>query len=330
MQRRKTPSGAAEQDPRPPRIVAGFGRSGTTWVQDVLAESNSLRAVFEPLHPEHIHGAADHAHKYLLPGDRDDALRQFLAHYFFEDFHSLWADYRIVPRRLRPRLQAFTSLHRLERYLAYGFRAKANLLRYRHQRRSGLRLTKFVRANMMLGWIKKNFDARIVFIIRHPAAVVLSQMRILRAWKPQERIFSYRQDSRLLDEVGTDIRELLFRGLSDVEALTLSWCIENTIALRQARDNDIPVIYYEALVRQGPPEWQRILSALDLAVPPDEALIRQPSQQTWGGKDTELLRRYAHWMEQLDRPTALKIQEILDATGMAIYRVDQALPVATK
>jgi hypothetical protein len=34
-----------------PRVVAGYGRSGTTWVQDVLAISNELRPVFEPLHP---------------------------------------------------------------------------------------------------------------------------------------------------------------------------------------------------------------------------------------------------------------------------------------
>jgi len=33
------------------KLIAGSGRSGTTWVLDALADANDLRPVFEPLHP---------------------------------------------------------------------------------------------------------------------------------------------------------------------------------------------------------------------------------------------------------------------------------------
>ena len=85
------------------RVVAGFGRSGTTWIQDVLAASNELRAVFEPLHPDLIRGANQFAHAYRKSDDRDDDLQVFLDTYFSGDFHSLWADYRVRLDRLGPR-----------------------------------------------------------------------------------------------------------------------------------------------------------------------------------------------------------------------------------
>ena len=33
-------------------IIAGSGRSGTTWVLDAVAEANQLRTKFEPLGPD--------------------------------------------------------------------------------------------------------------------------------------------------------------------------------------------------------------------------------------------------------------------------------------
>lgn len=312
-----------------PRLVAGFGRSGTTWVQDVLASSNLLRPVFEPLHPQHVRGAERHAHRYLAQTDEDPDLRLFLHRFFFEDFHSLWTDYRIVPARLYPRLETFTSLHRLRRYAANGARAKGNILRYGLQRRRQQRLIKCIRANMMLGWIKQNFDARMIFIVRHPAPVVLSQAKTFQAWKPGLTIERYRQDKNLLAILDRNTLKLLFENLTEVEAVTLSWCIENTTAFRQAQLYGIPVVHYEVLVQKGLPEWKRILSALELTVSPDHDLVAQPSQQTWGGKarDATLVRQYSRWMQEIDPATASKIQRILELTGVTSYRIDKALPI---
>jgi len=311
-------------------VIAGFGRSGTTWVQDVIATANSLRAVFEPLHPDVIRGAVEHAHTYRLADDDDPALYDLLRRYFFEDYHSIWVDYRVRWDWLCPRARDLTSWWRLKRVLRRNIGFKNNYLRYRSQRRFEQRIVKFVRANMMLSWLQVKFDARIVFIVRHPAAVVMSQMSSPGVWDPYLRIARYRADSRLLEVLDDQTRRLIFMSLDDVEALSLSWCLENAIALKQARESRILVVHYEDILEREQAEWQRILSALALNIMPNAELISRPSQQAWGDRalDPTQVRRYASWMERIDAKTAARIQNILDATGMDVYSVDQALPVA--
>src|SRR5690606_5575382 len=127
-------------------------------------------------------------------------------------------------------------------------------------------------------------DARIVFVIRHPAAVVMSQLRASRTWRPVERLERYRRDPRLLKVLQEPLKELLQESHEEIEACTLAWCLENSVALEQAAASGIRVVYYEHLLRRGEPEWSGILSALDLATMPNPALIGRPSQQAWGAK----------------------------------------------
>ena len=184
---------------------------------------------------------------------------------------------------------------------------------------------------MMLGWIRNTFDARIVFLVRHPAAVVLSQMRAIRAWRPQRTLERYRQDHGLLAHLEQPVRRLLATSLSDFEALALSWCIENSIALKQAKASGIPVVHYENLVERGASEWARVRLALALPEMPDQELVARPSQQAHGGKATDaaLVSRYASWMEDIGASDAAAMQNILDLTGVTIYNIGQSLPAAS-
>ena len=59
-------------------IIAGSGRSGTTWIQDVLAEANQLRTVFEPLHPQGVSRARGLAYRYIEADEESPDLQ----HYF--------------------------------------------------------------------------------------------------------------------------------------------------------------------------------------------------------------------------------------------------------
>jgi len=279
-----------------------------------------------------IRGAKAHAHRYLSAKDDDQVLYRFLKRYFYEDFHSLWADYRVIQPLEYFRLDDLVSWQGIRSVLRYGNHAKDNILRFRSQRCYSRRIVKFVRANMSLAWIKANFDARIAFMIRHPVAVIVSQMKSPRAWNPQLSIERYRADSQLLDNLDHDSKRLLSMSLGDVEAFALSWCIENTVALQQASACNIPVIYYETLVRRGLPEWKRIMSALALDVVPDDKLIFQPSQQALAEKaiNPELVRRYASWKEHTSQSTIMRIQKILDDTGVTIYHTGDALPIKSE
>src|SRR4030095_5695339 len=87
-------------------LIAGSGRSGTTWVQDTLATANGLRTVFEPRHPGGSSIARSRANLYLRRDTLDVELQEFFASVFAGTLRSIWTDYRIRPDRLRPRLDA--------------------------------------------------------------------------------------------------------------------------------------------------------------------------------------------------------------------------------
>jgi hypothetical protein len=310
------------------RIVAGYGRSGTTWIQDVLATANSLRAVFEPMHPVHMEGADAFAHRYIAENREEPELFQFLNQFFYGDFRSLWADYRVIKGYLVPRRHDISSMQQCRKQVRRYLGLTDNYLRFNRQRRNPQRIVKLIRANMMLAWLQARFSARIVFVIRHPAAVVMSQMKSRKSWNPRAYIDRFRADLDLLEVIDAQTRQLLFHDLEDVESYTLCWCIENMIALEQAKRSGIAVVHYERLISRGSPEWQRIVLALELKKMPDRELVLQPSQQAWGRKarDASLLLNYASWMENIDNSVSTRIQWTLDAIGMKLYRVDSALP----
>ena len=168
-----------------PRIVAGYGRSGTTWVLDVLAQANGLRTIFEPLHPQAIARAAPHAHQYLGRHDEDESLKALFEHFLFGDVHSIWADYRIRTGWLNPRLEKLRSWKDVKSAGSRFGRGRKYYFRYRNQRHRPQRIIKVIRGNMMIGWLQRTFDARVVFMVRHPAAVVLSQSSSPRSWDPE-------------------------------------------------------------------------------------------------------------------------------------------------
>lgn len=311
------------------RIIAGYGRSGTTWIQDVIAQANSLRAIFEPLHPEAIAGADPYAHAFVSKHAKDDNLYRLLDQFFSGKYPSVWADYRIRTEWFRPRLKYMKSFSGWNRYLSRIAQARRYYLRYRTQRKRPARIIKFVRANMLLSWIQENFDARIVFVIRHPAAVVLSQFKSPNSWYPYDQIERYRSNASLLEILDDGSRRLIFESLGKIEALTLCWCVENSIALQQARESNIVVVHYEEILEHRVKEWGRISHALDLHGTLDAELISRPSQQAWGEQahDAALVKRYAAWMDRIDKESAQKIQGILDVTGTRLYRISQPLPI---
>lgn len=313
------------------RIVAGFGRSGTTWIQDALAQANSLRAVFEPLHPAVFELAARYAHTYRDDADAEDELYDFLYRFAHEDFHSLWADYRVRRDLIAPRLADLASTSELRRKYNRNRNALANYIRYRGQRRNPCRILKLIHANMMLPWLQAKLGAKIVFVIRHPIPVILSQMRNPAIWHAKNRISQYRKDNALKRQLTKTASALLFTELEDVEALALSWCIENSIALEHCRQYNITTIFYERLIDDGEPGWQRIIDSLQLPCVPDKATIARPSQQTWGKKATDehVVARYAAWQEDVAPDISVRIQAILDKCEIDIYSSGTADPLQT-
>src|SRR5262245_4173103 len=103
------------------RVIAGSGRSGTTWILDTLADANSLRPVFEPLRPESSAIGDAYAYRALDPADDHADLASFFAGLQHSRARSLWMTFRNPADKLLPGASAFMSRQDLRR-AAYRWR----------------------------------------------------------------------------------------------------------------------------------------------------------------------------------------------------------------
>ncbi len=158
-------------------VIAGSGRSGTTWVQDALAQTNHCSTAFEPLHPEAVPEAARYAGLYLPADESCPELHDMLAVVFAGDAKNDWINFRVRPDRLRLNIGVVKSPRKLYEWLRRRRKLARNVRTYSKYRGARV-LTKFIRANLLLPWMNNQFKARIAFIVRHPGAVIESKIRL--------------------------------------------------------------------------------------------------------------------------------------------------------
>ena len=160
-----------------PLIVMGSGRSGTTWVVDALAEANQLRTIFEPLHPSVSKIGSRYAYRYIKSGTDEPELHSFVQSLVSGEFRSIWSDYRVRTDRLYPTLGRLASREKLKLLVARWRKLIRQRNKYRKEQ-GRQPIIKFIRANLMAGWIRSEFNARIVVIVRHPGSVIASKMHL--------------------------------------------------------------------------------------------------------------------------------------------------------
>ena len=307
------------------KLLAGSGRSGTTWVQDALAAANDLRPVFEPLHPAVSTVGARYAYAALQPHVGHPELQEFLTAACDGKRHALWMKYRGRPDRLFPSLPETLSqaaARQLYRRWRKFLRDVPALL---PAGRRALPLVKCIRANLMLDWLARWLECRTVLLVRHPGAVIESQYRLGGVWDPEPVLERYRADTELHAKTDGRYRTLLTRRFSTIEALAVNWVIENQWAMEHAGICNVTVVHYEHLRAEPQREWPRICRGLDLRVVPGEALRDRPSQQS--SKTGADSRSGARWMLALSQSDLDAIQGILDATGFDAYSMREPEPL---
>jgi hypothetical protein len=313
------------------RVVAGSGRSGTTWVLDCLADANDLRPVFEPLKPEVSEAGRRHAHRLIEPGDSHPDLEAYLELVQRRNYRSLWTTYRGVPERLLPGIGFLSSIAGLRLFHQRWSRFLESAWKLHKASRRGDPLVKFIRANLALGWMVRTLGARAVLIVRHPCAVVESKHRlgkITKIWDPQPLIEQFRDDRNFNERTGSVYLDLLSSRLTEHEALTLLWVIENQRAIGRAAQLGYTVIYYEELMREPEAQWPRVCSALALTQVPSVGNRLRPSQQSSADSGVDSDSSAASWMARMSAGQMREVQAVLDRTGFARYHISSALPIA--
>ena len=203
-------------------FLAGSGRSGTTWVGDVIAAQGPYRVMFEPFQPGGAALPGWHVQEYVRPADRD-------------------------PRHLRPAAAILTGKVR-------GVWVDTYNRRFLCRRR----LIKEVRANLFLKWLHEAFPAvRIVFMLRHPCAVASSRVQL--GWWRRDYEDLLTQSDLVTDHLAPYADDL--RAAQDpFERQVWLWCVENLVALSQLQPGDALPVFYEHLCVEPEREFRRVLA----------------------------------------------------------------------
>lgn len=277
--------------------ITGSPRSGTTWLLEMIEKATRARRIWEP---------------FPAPSD---ALE--------EDVHL----------GLRPYVPPTRGLEGLYAYLAEMFKGSVEspgtASGVRAHGRCGLAVrmmtapatvVKFCRLQRLLPWLGRRFDLPVVLLVRHPLAVVASQIRHA-AWSDGAR-----DHPVLCSRVRKDFPELsaFADELSHLdERLAATWAFDYLVPLSHWKSlNGVKLVTYADLIRSVEVVLGETVEFLDLQDRPRGELpsLDEPSATTHGDSNVRTGGDpLATWKNRLDQEQVDRIVGVVDRFGLNPY-----------
>jgi hypothetical protein len=193
-------------------------------------------------------------------------------------------------------------------------------------------IMKFCRGNALLPWLCNNFDIKPIYLIRHPLAVVSSQLQHMnfRGYKVHADTMSYQNGKylKLFEMYRDQIRNI--RSIEEMFAVW--WCLSNAgpLIINEANRKWITVSY-EMLIKQPEFEYERVTSHTGNSFSSDYLLkLKRPSASSIAGfKDFEKGNQLSVWRNHLSRGQIKLILNKVYQFGFTMYS-DKSEPDYTK
>lgn len=282
------PSWERNRDLNQTVILAGSGRSGTSWLAEYLRRSGSFRYLWEPFHTGRVPGAKQHLgpSPYLPPNADRPQAEQFVETVLRGQIKSPWIDSR-------------------QRGIIFD-----------------RRLVKTIRANLMLKWLKGLFpEVRCLLLLRHPYAV--SQSRVRLGW--DARLSDFLNQERLIEEHLHPFLPVLERAQDAWDRQIIRWCVETLVPLRELERGDVELIFYEDLVRNYPESLEQTVQRM--GYPPSKhqgrAYQRSSSSKMGLGGAQQGLEQ---WQGTVEDKAMQRVQHYLELFGLEAVYGSEALP----
>ncbi|MCC5906832.1 MAG: sulfotransferase domain-containing protein [Balneolaceae bacterium] len=240
--------------------LIGDGRSGTTWVFDLINHDKRFREMFEPFHPEFV-GDTDSLipHQYIRQDDSNENLTD-LATKIFSGMYT------------HPRVDSGN------RSLLY----------------KGL-LIKDIFANLFSYWAVSQFpEVRPVLLIRNPFSVAISKSK-KKNWFWETEPLNLLSQHTLHEDYLTPFEDMIRRVSSGKDYILnqiLIWSIINYVPLRQFSPGSIHICFYENIYKEPVREIAKIYRFVRGEHDTSQLVIRnkiieRPSRVT--GRESNLL-----------------------------------------
>ena len=296
-------------------LIVGAPRSGTTWLMEILGTLPNYTNTFEPLNPIWSPNSFEVGFKSRTYIKRDTNWPKG-EEYLRKIFIGQIAEVPIKDGLLVSLLTGFSI---------------KNTLRHLFGKKL---IVKSVNMNRMLPWIAEKFQLRkIFFIIRHPCAVVASQIKTglcgYRSIQPPYRdVFPTKKD--ILEEalkinvINPDLYNKLKKIKTREEVLAASWCLDNYIPLSQKSPQQWSQVVYEKLVKDGKKEIVRLFNEIGEQKIPKSAFykLKKPSMVIVK-KEKKLIKKpieqLSKWKKNLSEKQIENILSVVSDFGLDFY-----------
>lgn len=274
-------------------LVAGAARSGTTWLAEIIASQLSCRIMFEPFHPYKVkaYSAFDYFH-YQRPSAANPQLYAYCERVFHGRIRHPWID------------------------------REASTLR------PDYRLIKEIRANLFLKWMQQQFpQTPLLFILRHPCAVVLSRLQL--RWATDSDIDSFLRQPQLMEDFLSDKIHIITQARSDAAKHALIWCISNMVPLRQFASGDLPVVFYEHLIAQPDSTIPTLFQKIGIADYEDSVYQAAQKPSATSKKHSAIVtgtNQITQWQNKLTRSQIEDVLKIVAAFNLDGIYDDSLMP----
>lgn len=284
-------------------VLAGMGRSGTTWVGDIVNYDNSYRVLFEPFFPTRVKQAREFEYiQYLNPDCDNEIFINQAETILAGKVHNNWVD--------RDNKRLF----------------------YRR------RIIKDIRCNLMLGWLKKIANPPVILLIRHPLQIVSSWFKLGWGKEAGGRRSDFdiitSQQSLLKDyPIISDVMKWI-EPEEFVENIVFGWCVHHFIPIQQLKKDEAHVVFYENLLIDSENEVSRLFHYLDK--PFDNRKLRNAlknsSSTNFLGRDfsKDQSRLQSSWKEEFSAQQIQRTNSILAAFGLDTIYDKDGIPTSSQ
>jgi hypothetical protein len=263
-------------------------RGGSTWLVEMIYEIIGAPILFEPLHLRRTNE--------------------------FKKLGFGWRQHIPENAEWPEAHQAFTKLFK-GRILNRNLAKKTSPVNFLT---SSALIYKFCRANQIIPWLTANFNFKHkpIYLIRHPFAVVSSQLKH-GAW---DNVKSMTIPETRYNNLFKTHAEFLTSLKTPEENLTAVWCLCNSETLGNNRNNiDWITINYEEFVTDPKKVFSRIVKIWGINFNLETIDFQRKSKTTKSGSPIKGKEQIEYWKKSLSSKQIVKMKNVLDHFKVDTY-----------
>lgn len=274
-------------------VLYSSGRSGSTWLSEILGSVPRTRLIFEPFHPRRgLQELADYRYRYIEPGQDAPVLEEVYDALLKGKRATRWTEHLNSPT---------TMIYKR-------------------------RLVKLVRANLLFPWLADRYpDQKHVLLLRHPAAVVLSQVR--NGWNLSSARIREQADLRELPAISA-LGSFGWPTSGFLSNLVF-WAAENRVAIDHALKSNTMIVFYEHICLSPSEVLDDVSRFLGLSLP--TTALERLDKVSWSSNtdigSMSVSEKISRWQGELSEEQKSEVANVLESCGLDEFYSLESKPV---